>query len=613
MDPSELPRGSNDPVTPHGIPHSGESAEDGSFLVHGWSQSRGAGLMIRAAGFLDTVIPASEIQDPLHVTLQRGLSLTIKVESDNRPIAGARVKLVHRLTSNRTRSYSDPTQNSGRVTFHGKAPGLYYATVSDERGYGQTQPFELTASGHVEVLELGHGAGFELTAIDELGNPLPNLFMHMDRIGGLPGTDESGMVGVTDLSSASGKTNVNGRYQMRVRPGVWLITATPKDRTPLSQKVELHANDIARLEHQFGLMGSLEVTAIGPDGKPLQDLKIALAPEDGEHSINRVDVAGKCHFTKLEPGAYMLYPWNPRQQPGNTPAGAVSVTVRPGEQTKIELNNAFVSMPTFRVLRDGNPVVGAEIRLTPLYAETAPTFDSRHRPEQRTDASGTWHASPLRVGRYLVIARGGDNQPEQRWEMELKSGQVHHDLNLHEFHVQGRLILPTGESIRGVRVELERQILAADGTVMEAPIGPGESGMVGAVSTVDGEFSFQHVPAGTWQLRIRGQHWTGPNKTLFEVTNDDLNLGALQVEESCAVKLKLSARAIKEAERGPGSTPQLELLHVATGMRFQLFPNDQGLVERSDLPAGEYQLLFADRPASPLTLSTDGPAEALLD
>jgi RNA polymerase sigma factor (sigma-70 family) len=613
MDPSELPRGSADPVPPMDIPHSGESAEDGSFLVHGWSQARGSALMIVAPGYLTTVVPNSEIQDPLRITLQRGLSLSVKVQQNQKLIPAAKVKLTHRLTSTRTRGKTETTQANGRASFHGLAPGLYHATVSDERGFGATLPFELSASGQMEVLELGHGAGFELTATDEHGKPLQNLPLHMMRLNDLPNTTVAASAGVTDQSSVTGKTNVYGRFSMHVRPGVWMVTARPKDRAPLSQKIELHANDLTKIEHQFGLVGSLAVTALGPDGRPLRNLQVALAPESGHQSTNRVDVAGSCFFRDLKPGTYLVYPWNPRQQPSQTPAGAIPVMIRPGEQTEIELDSAFVAVPTFRVLRNGRLVEGAEIRLTPLFAAPAPTFDSRHTSAQHTDGSGQWTASPIRTGSYLVAVRGGANQPEQRWNLDLKSGISKQDLNLEEFQVSGRLALADGEAISGIRVELERQVLANDGTVIDAPIGTDEALVVQAVSGENGIFRFNRIPAGSWQLRIRGQKWAGPNMSLFQVKDGDADLGDLQVEESCAVRLKLSAQAIKESESGEGSAPGLELVHLASGLRYQLYANNQGLAERSDLPSGEYELLLADRPATPLTLTAGNATERILN
>jgi len=613
MDPSELPSGSADPVPPMGIPHSGESSEDGTFLVHGWSQARGSGLMIVAPGYLTEVISNSEIQDPLQITLQRGLSLSIKVEQDQKMVPAASVKLVHRLTATRTRGYTEVTQANGRATFVGLAPGLYHATVSDERGFGATLPFELTASGQVEVLDLGHGAGFELTAIDEHGKPLPNLPLNMLRLSDLPNSTVAATAGVTDQSSVSGKTDINGRFSMHVRPGVWMLSARPKDRTPLSQKIELYSNDVAQVEHQFGLVGSLAVTAVGPDGKPLRNLQVALAPESGHQKTNRVDVAGNCYFRDLEPGTYMVYPWNPRQQPSEVPEGARPVIIHPGEQTEIELDNSFVATPTIRVLRDGSPVKSAEVRLTPLFATAAPTFDSRHSAKQHTDDAGQWVASPIRAGRYLVAVRGGINQPEQRWKLDLPSGVSDHKLNLEEFQVSGRLTLPNGDAISGVRIELERQVLAADGTIQDAPIGSDEELHVQAVSGENGVFHFARIPSGSWQIRVCGQKWTGPSKPLFQVNDADADLGNLHVEESCTVRLKLSAQTIKEAEFGAGSAPRLELLHMASGLRYQLYANNQGLAERSDLPSGEYELHFADRPSTPMTLTPEYTTERILN
>lgn len=611
MDPSELPRGSSDPVPPEGIDPSGESAEDGSFLVHGWSQARGSGLMISAPGFLTQVVSESEIQDPLHITLQRGLSLSIKVVQDKQMVPAAKVKLTHRLTAHRTRGVTGTTQANGRATFHGLAPGLYHATVSDERGFGTTLPFELNVSGQVEMLELGHGAGFELLATDEFGKPMQNCRLDLVRTKDLPNSVQAS--GVAGATSAVGKTDVNGRYKLHVQPGIWMVMAKPKGRTPLRQEVELHLNELVRIEHQFGLVGSLAVTATGPDGQPLSNLKVALKPEDTHQKTNRVDVAGKCFFRDLKPGTYMLYPWNPRQQPNSIPEGAVQVTIRPGEQTEVELNNSFVSVPTFRVLRQGNPVAGAEIRLTPLFAATAPTFDSRHAADQHTDANGRWKASPLRVGSYMVSVRGGDNQPEQRWPLTLKSGISEHDLQLAQFGVSGRLTDSSGEAISGVRMELERQVLTTGRTVLDAPLATDSSRLVHAISRADGTFHFAHVPAGHWQLRIREQKWTGPNRPLFEVVDASADLGDLELEASCALKLKLSAQATQEAEGGNSSVPRLEMVHLASGLRYQLYANNQGLVERNDLPSGDYQLIFADRPAMPLSLSADHPTERIIN
>ncbi len=613
MDPSELPRDSADPVPPHNIDISGESAEDGTFLVHGWSQARGSGLMILAPGYLTKVVPNAEISDPLNITLQRGLNLSIRVEEDDQPIAAAHVKLVHRLTSTRSRSQSTTTQANGRATFHGLAPGMYYATVADTRGYGSTQPFELTASGQLEIIELTHGAGFQLSAVDENGEALSNLGLHLMYLRPLPNGAVDGGMGTTGQSSASGKTDSNGQYQIHLRPGVWHVQASPKGRTKLKQEIELHGDRVFQLKHQFGLTGSLEITAMDPAGQPLKELWVALAPEEGRHHTNRMDSAGKSHFTGLKPGTYMLYPWEPTSQPKTTPEGAMRVEIRAGEKTTVDLDNSFVSLPNFRVLRQGKPLEGAQIRLTPLFSKVAPTFDSRHATEEQTDARGNWQSGPVRVGRYLITERGDQNQPEQRWTMELKSGMVSHDLHLQEFQVSGRLVLPTGEAIRAVRVELDRQVRAADGSIMEAPLDSDGNGWITATSGVNGEFHFANVPAGTWQLRIRGQHWTGPSRTLFSVTESDVDLGTLKVEESCGLKLKLSARALREAEKGPRSTPAFAVVHLASQMRYQLFPNDQGIAERRDLPSGDYELLFSDRPATPLKLAAGSVVEWNLD
>jgi RNA polymerase sigma factor (sigma-70 family) len=601
LDPTELPKRNVNISAPRGIAPSGYSGEDGSFQVYGWSQSRGSTILISSAGFLTKVVPNAAIADPLYVTLQRGLSLSIQVESDSQAVPAARVRLTQRIDANNASGKTKTSQENGRASFHGLAPGLYHATVSDQRGYGTTQPFELANNGQVEVLNLEHGAGFELVALDEAGKPLSNIALTLMRIDSLPNMEGDSGSGVTDQASASGKTDSLGRYNIHVRPGIWKIIAKPKGRSQLNVLRELQPNQVLHLEHSFGAVGSLAVTANGPDGTPLQGLRIALRSEEGTIQTNRADVTGRANFLNLEPGVYALFPWTQNVDPNRVPAGAVNITVNAQERAEHQLSHDFVSVPTFKVLRDGRPVKDALINLAPHSPASDSRFDLRNPAHPRTDQDGKWTSQPLRVGLYQVSLRSDENRPEQRWTFDLKSGITEHDLHLQEFTVQGKLILPAGEAGHGLQLQLERQVLASDGSVLESPHSPNMVGLVTANTDKDGNFTFSGVPSGAWQLRLRGQEWAG--SSIFDVVDGSVDLGNLTVEQPCKLQLKLSAAAIKEAELGPGSKPQLELVHVSSLLRYQLYPNEEGVVERSDLPSGDYKLLFARRPATLLSLS----------
>ncbi len=601
LDPTELPKRNVNVSAPRGIAPSGYSAEDGSFHVYGWSQNRGSTVLISSPGFLAKVVPNADITDPLFVTLQRGLSLSIQVESNSHAVTAARVRLTQRLDANNASSFTRTSQENGRASFHGLAPGLYHATVSDQRGYGTTQPFELSSNGQVEMLKLEHGAGFELVALDEDGMPLPNIALTLMRIDSLPNMEGASGSGVTDQASASGKTDSLGRYSMHVRPGIWKIIAKPKGRSQLNVLRELQPNQVLHLEHSFGAVGSLTVSANGPDGAPLQGLRIALRSEEGSIQTNRADVTGKANFLNLTPGVYSLFPWSQKIDPNSVPVGSASITVNALERAEHKLSHDFVSIATFKVLRDGRPVKDALINLASHNPASESRFDLRNPDHPRTDQDGEWTSPPMRVGLYQVSLRGDENHPEQRWIFDLKSGITEHALHLQEYTVQGKLILPAGAAASGLQLQLERQVLASDGSILESPNRPNKVGLVTASTDKEGNFFFSGVPSGAWQLRLRDQKWTG--SSTFDVVDGSVNLGNLTVEQPCKLQLKLSAAAIKEAELGPGSKPQLELVHVSSWLRYQLYPNEEGVVERSDLPSGDYKLLFARRPATLLSLS----------
>ena len=195
----------------------------------------------------------------------------------------------------------------------------------------------------------------------------------------------------------------------------------------------------------------------------------------------------------------------------------------------------------------------------------------------------------------------------------MESGASLHELRLDDFQIVGIFKDSGGNPLSGVGVELERQVRGTDGSVLEAPNSLKKSGPVHVTSNSKGQFEFSGVPSGKWQIRVRGQAWTSPLSNLFKVDDANLNLGVITLSGSCSINLQLSAQALHDVELRGGQRPDLELLHLQSQLRFLLHPDDRGRVNRSDLPAGEYELLVADRPSTLVRLSTAQPTELVLN
>jgi RNA polymerase sigma-70 factor, ECF subfamily len=588
---------------------------EGNVQISGLNPAGRSTLVVTAPGFLSKAIAKVQPNRLPFITLERGLSTSFKVTSQQKPVAGAKVRLSQSLGLH---SYTKTGSSSanGLVVFQDLRPGIYQASVIDERGSFKLPPFEISRSGQKFQIPLDEGAGFSFLGLDPEGNGVPGLPIQMVFVGQLPGTAPASLRR-GEFPHILGQTDGLGQFQIKAFAGIWEVMVQTKGMSKLVQKVHLAQGETFNLKHTFQATGAANITAVDSAGAALARLNLVLMPVDRplEAEQHRTDDHGVWSFDNLRPGLYSIFPWID-QAPSTAPTDSLQIEIVAGVPTNCLLTTDQVCRTTILLLQDQVPVYGAELSIKSMNQELSTGFDSREPRARETKPDGTHGPVALPAGRYQVFVKPSAGMPEQRFELSISPGTKTYTLELEGAEIVGRLADDSGMGLAGIHVELERWVLQTDGQgvsfASEAPRSSRGIGPVHTLSGPDGYFRFAMVPEGNWQIRVRAGSLQKPQTSAIHGDGQNpIDVGTVTLQASCSLKLELRGDAL-DATRLPASKSPVGLLHLETGYFYLMYPDRQGNIERNDLPAGEFEIRLGERQPELIRLNPDSKTERIL-
>jgi RNA polymerase sigma-70 factor, ECF subfamily len=585
------------------------SDTQGMVRISGLRSDGNSGLVVSAPGFLKkSIAPVNPNQLPT-ITLQRGLSVSFQVLAQQKPIRGAQVRLI-RHQKETTTSKTMRSNASGLAVFQGLTAGVYQVSIVDRRGSFRLPPFEIDRSGQEFILPLEPGAGISLVALDAQRKAIAGLPIQLVYISPLP-DDPQESVQRGEFPLIVDQTDGRGHFQTRAFPGVWEIQAQANGLAQWIERVELIEGETLSLEHRFAATGSAAIVVKDSGSTPLPRLQIVLlsTQTQTEAKRGRTDDHGTVHFDNLRPGEYWVFPWF-GNAPETPPTDAFKMEVVAEVRTELALTTDLVSQTTFLALNQNLPQGGAYISVDRLHSEQKPDFDFRTRFKGKTNPDGTYGPISLRSGKYRIALKTGSSQPEQRFELTISPGIETHTLEFAGAGLAGRLVDPTGRALAGVHVELERWVASQDpqsqGFILEAPRGPQGLGPVHTLSDAEGNFYFAMLPKGSWHIQVRTNGWHKPQLAPFHTDGlQETTLGDVALGPSCTLRLDLQGNALEATRMRNVNNAPVGLLHLESGYFYRLHADSQGYIERSDLPAGDYEIHLGDRQPELIRLNPD--------
>jgi uncharacterized GH25 family protein len=261
-----------------------------------------------------------------------------------------------------------------------------------------------------------------------------------------------------DLPAAMAVSGIDGRFEVSgLETRTYAIDANQPEYSSNSGRVEIPAD---REPEEFVIHLSKGGTVTGQvrdaAKQPVPNAQVLLlSPGRGmEPQTASAGVDGRYSFEKITPGDYTII----RAPTGGGPlmifGGMKQVSVKEGEVTVFDLDEASKINVTGRVLKGGQPVPNAMLFFTPGTGENGEPTDLR---QSRTDADGRYQVGLDKAGDYLVTVStgsmfgGGRNatpvvvpdQPNPIVDVPLRAASI-----------TGRVVNQDGKAVSGAMVSV---------------------------------------------------------------------------------------------------------------------------------------------------------------
>ncbi|MEM7244822.1 MAG: carboxypeptidase regulatory-like domain-containing protein [Acidobacteriota bacterium] len=347
-------------------------------------------------------------------------------------------------------------------------------------------------------------------------------------------------------------SDAEGRFELDdAQPGVFVLTADGPPGTQLRAELEVELPPEGRSDVVLVLrppsMGTVQVSVVDTTGEAVAEARVALHDTDGrERASGLTEDDGTWRSESVREGWYSVRASRDAQ---SVPLELDLVEVVQDTEASVEVTLREGAWIDGRVLRDGQPVASAEIRLRSAGESRIDWRLLRHhslRKHSSTDGSFTLGPLDREWGSVVILVQAPTPlEPGDRRELRrlvdlgtLEGDRVTVDLDLQ------------GVSIGGRVTSLDGPVVGA--TVEAHPVGSGSTATTVSSSTQtgeDGRFVLRGLEDGqAHELRVRHRDG-GTARATVEAPDDD-------------VQLELAARWLTGSIFSPDGRPEARSFYL---------------------------------------------------
>lgn len=319
----------------------------------------------------------------------------------------------------------------------------------------------------------------------------------------------------TDTSAGLAITGLDGRFEIAgLEPRAYAVDANQPDYSPNSGRVEISPDaDSDDFVIKLSKGGTITGQVRDAQKQPIPNASVLLTkvPMGGGPQTATSGPDGRYEFEKIAPGDYMVIRAPAAGGPLMLFGGMKQVTVREGETTVYDLDEAAKINVTGRVVKGGQPVANAML----FFSAADPS--ARDLRQSHTDADGRYQIGLDTPGAYAVAVntggamfRGGPasitvqvpDQPNPVIDVTMKSAGI-----------SGRVVNGDGKPVSGALITA---------TLVGGTAAAGAERRRGTAdqSEMDGTFLIDSLEPGTYAITVAASGYRNADVPQVTIAND---------------------------------------------------------------------------------------------
>jgi RNA polymerase sigma-70 factor, ECF subfamily len=613
----EISGDDRDPIVPFDVQEVKIDSKTGRFVAHNALLDGKDSLLVRAHGYQSDRHTLGNPWEFQSITLKKSsFSLKTRVLLAGSPIDNAIVNLSWNHGSGRNPTSRNRRTEDGVAQFEldSIGPDTHFdLTVIHAQGSVFLSSQVLHAVSKELRVDLKSGTPVTVRVVDAAGQPVPNFPVSATAHLADPGA----MVPLTVqfVSDANGECTwrlpdstlkfspqLPDLEQRHLLPASIAVTGG----TPIQREIVLHER----------LIRTFQVT--DQNGAPIANRSIRFrAPNGSILEGGRTGSDGKLSAKQLIPGSYtpLLSPIYALSTTESAAAGD-PIELHAGGPEQLELRFPELHSLKLRVELPAGQIAAKNFALVPhapelgkfaVLAYAPPNFelDENGRADlQLLLPSDYWLMLPMQANRPAVITSLRLPLPNDEFVWQVSGTRL-----------EGRIRLADSSSLAGKQVRLFPIVETQHGIAID----PAAAALPSIQVSLDrdGHFAFPFVPSGNWELvamELGEGQMLRHRVTVDSHGSKERQLGELGPTPTGTLRIELSPRLQSRLSRRLASARigVFALLNLDTQTWFDLQPDENGQVERNDLPVGLYQLHLFGEPAEEIQSVAAGEITALL-
>jgi len=407
------------------------------------------------------------------------------------------------------RVFSDP---QGNYRLEGVPPGTVTIEVKAD-GYAPTRKAgievrsDAVADAGTLTLSLGRTVrGRVLAAKDDM--PVAGATVSLAQAQGFGGMRFAG----GDAQESAAVTGIDGAFAIAgLESRTYTVAATQPDFSPNNGRVEVPSDaDVDDFVIRLSKGGTLTGTVRDAQKQPVQGATILVTKipmgGGGPQTVS-TGPDGRYTIEKMAPGDYVVM----RQNAGGPimlMAGIKQATVKEGETTVFDLDEAAKINLTGRVLKGDQPVPNAMVFFSKPGGTGSSGVDMR---TGQSDAAGRYQMGLDEPGTYNVSVSSGNHfgggMSAIKLEVPDQPAPVL-DITMRAAGIVGRITDHDGKAVSNALINARPTDPSAGGRPMNASTGG------------DGNYAVENLTAGTYEVSVQASGYKSPSPSTVSVASD---------------------------------------------------------------------------------------------